>query len=446
MLEQANALLELLIKRGFQAYFIGGKCRNELNNEFHETKAQIKDIDIVTNAKVEDLLKLFPSAKLCGAAFQVVIVNFGGVEFEVATYRRDIYNSITKGVIAQPATIVAKTLDEDRERRDFTINAITQNLDGQYIDFKYKYRNKNISSVNDIKNRVIRAIGNPTQRFQEDPIRMLRAFRFMSQLGYEIEPVTLKSIQSNLKLLQLIPHERFGPEFNKIISGNFAYATIILMRQIGVFDLYIKNSYVNSNVKLLPNIFDLSEEHLQSLTEINIKKEVKFTTMELWAYLLQPLGSEVARINLESFYPINKDEIEKVEWLIQHYDLILSDDLRLAIYNAKTGIVRRKKLMCMKELLINLCRIYKKMDYIKYKKIDKIILDQFCSRPYFAEQLNISGQYLMDLTGLQAGPWISEVKEKIILNLIAEKNYPYNEDNYNKIVQNSVNEILHKQL
>ena len=440
MVEQAKALLNILLKRGFEAYFIGGKCRNDLHNQYHEMKVSVKDIDIVTNATITDLKKIFPSCKVRGESFQVIAVIFGGEEFEVATYRRDIYN-IIKGKIEKPQTVIAQTLDEDRERRDFTINAIAQKSDGNYIDYKYNYRNKKVSGTNDIKNKIIRAIGNPKQRFEEDPLRILRAFRFMSQLGYEIEKQTLIAIANNLQLLELIPHERIGMEMNKLIAGNFAYATLILMKEMGFFNLNIKNSIDGAQI-FLPNFNDITDEHLQNLTILNLKSDVKLTAIEIWTFLLQPLGKEIAKKNLESFRPLTNDEIEKVEWLIENYNLVNSEDIKISIYNARTGIVKRYKIPCMKELLISLSKIHTKMNKKKYIGIEKKLVDIFCSRPYFEEQLTINGEELIEITGKVAGPWISQVKEQIILNIINEVKYPRDQNKYDIIVKKSIDEIL----
>lgn len=440
MVERAKALLNILLKRGFEAYFIGGKCRNDLHNQYHETKVSIKDIDIVTNATVDNLKKIFPNCNVRGESFQVVAVPFGGEEFEVATYRRDIY-SIVKGKISNPETVIAKKLDEDRERRDFTINAIAQNINGDYIDYNYSYRNKKISAITDLKDKVIRAIGNPKQRFEEDPLRILRAFRFMSQLGYEIEKQTLAAIVNNIKLLELIPHERIGMEMNKLITGNFAYMTLILMKEMGFFKLKIKNS-IDGVQTFLPNFNDIKDDHLQKLTMLNLKSISKLTTLETWTFLLQPLGKEIAKKNIESFRPLNNDEIEKVEWLIENFDLVDSENIKMSIFNARTGIIKRYKIPCMKEMLISISRIRIKLNKTKYEKIEEKLLDAFCSRPYFEEQLEVNGDQLIELAQKPAGPWIAQVKEKILFNIINEAKYPRVEEKYNEIVQKSIEEVL----
>ena len=446
MIEQAKALLNILLKRGFEAYFIGGKCRNELHNQYHEPKVKVKDVDIVTNATISELKKIFPTCNVRGESFQVVAVVFGGEEFEVATYRKDVYNVVKskseKGKIKKPDTIVVQQLDEDRERRDFTINAIAQKNDGIFIDYFYLYCNQKVSAINDLKNKVIRAIGNPKKRFTEDPLRILRAFRFMAQLGYEIEKNTLNAIINNLELLELIPHERIGIEMNKIITGNFAYMTLMIMKELGFFKLNIKNS-IDGVQTFFPDFEKIPKEYLEKIVLLNLKSDSKITEIEVWAFILQPLGSKMARKNLESFRPLNNDGIEKVEWLINNYDLVNSENFRMAIFNARTGIVKRHKIPCMKELLISLSRIRAKLDN-KYNNVEIKLLSAFCSRPYFEEQLLINGEQLIELTKKEAGSWITQVKERILLNLINEIKYPYEQDKYDEVVLKSIKEIIGK--
>jgi tRNA nucleotidyltransferase/poly(A) polymerase len=354
--EEAKTILDLFHKRGYEAYYIGGKCRNELHSKYHpDAKVEVKDIDIITNATVDEILTIFPNAGLRGESFQVAVVEFGGCEFEIATYRKDIYDEAelkASNKIVKPQTTVATKLDDDRERRDFTINAIAQDVDNNYIDYIYTYRNKKISSMQDIKDGVIRAIGNPKLRFEEDPLRILRAFRFMAQLGYVIEKQTLKTIESNLKLLEKIPHERISGEFNKILLGRFAAETLALMKSIGVFKIKVFNSIQNASASLLPGLNDIDDQYFYNLNKYNSKMNEKQlpSVIELWAILLKPLGHEQARTNLETIYPLSLNDIEKIEWMIQYWSIIDSTDIKNDIFKARTGIVNRYKLMCMREL------------------------------------------------------------------------------------------------
>lgn len=437
MVNGASAVMNLLIKRGFETYYIGGKCRTEIHNKLHLDKIQIKDIDIVTNATSKDIKQLFPNSNIRGESFQVVVVNFGGFEFEVATYRQDIYEeSLTGDAIVKPKTVVASNLDDDRERRDFTINAIAQDIDGNYIDYKYIYRNRKISAINDIHNKQIRAIGNPKLRFTEDPLRILRAFRFAAQLGYQIEKQTLKAIENNLNLLEKIPHERIALEMNKLILGRHASDILKLMKCIGVFNIKTKNA-LNVPTTILPSINVLTDEQLDVL---NILNSSKFTIepIEAWTLLLKPLGSETAKINLESIQALNNIDIRKVEWLIDHFTLTESEDLKNDIFKSKVGIIKDLKFNGMKDLIKKLCAINTKLGH--KEKAEKLMY-AFCSRPYFDEQIKVNGETLMKIANKGPGQWISVVKEKLLFKLINTEKFPKDEE-YMKLVNETVQEVL----
>jgi tRNA nucleotidyltransferase (CCA-adding enzyme) len=443
MLESAKVVLSLLHKRNFEASFIGGKCRVDLHNEYHPTeKIELKDIDIVTNAQVEDIKSIFPNSDVRGESFQVVVVKFGGHEFEIATYRKDIYNSedLKGDKIARPKTEVAKDLDEDRSRRDYTINAIAQDIEGNYNDYVYSYRNKKISSMRDIKDKLIRAIGNPKQRFEEDPLRIIRGFRFMSQLGYEIEKQTLKAMSNNLFLMEKIPHERISGEFNKLLVGKHVASTLKLMQEIGVFQLKVFNGIKNQNVVMLPALNTMAEEDFNVLETFN-RNNLLLSHIEAWTVLLKQLGKDKAKENLESIYPISQVDIEKVEWLIDHFDLIDEEDYRNAIFKARDGIVDRMKLMCMRELLKRLCKIRTVLDPEYKDKAHKLIED-FCARPYFHEQLKVNGDELMTIANEKPGKWINTAKEKLLFKLINSNRFPKEQDKYMELVHESIEEAL----
>lgn len=450
MIEEAKVVLTLLQKRGFQAHYIGGKCRVELHNQFHpEEKLEVKDIDIVTNALNDKVKEIFPNSNERGESFKVVAVKFGGFEFEVATYRKDVYDmeEVKKSKkIVRPEVELAQSLDEDRARRDFTINTVAEDVDGNYIDYVYTYRNKKISAMKDIKEGILRAVGNPKQRFEEDPLRILRMFRFLSQTGYEIEKQTLKAVISNLKLIEKIPHERIGPEMNKLLAGRYASTALQMMREIGFFDLKIPNSVAGKPTQFLPGMKELTNEYLNVVDIFNANNKGE-ATLELWTLLLKPLGKEKAKESLESFYPVNKEDIERIEWMIDNFMIIESEDMRNAIYEARTGIVKRLGLPCMGDLLRRVARVH----VILYgdddhKNKQRLLLDAFRMRPYFPEQLEVTGEQMMEIANEGPGPWIGTAKEKLLLKIINSNPLIKNKDErYMSLVKESVEEAVFQQ-
>jgi len=204
-LSARDAALELarqLKSAGHEAYFAGGSVRDRLME--HEPK----DYDIATSAPPVEVMKLFPGSNEVGAHFGVVIAKHGGHHVEIATFRTD--GSYKDG--RRPESVTFSTPEEDAKRRDFTINGLFEIPEtGEVIDF--------VGGLTDLKAGVIRAIGDPKARFNEDGLRLLRAVRFAARLGFSIEPVTDAALRDCAPLLDRISPERIREEFSKILTS-----------------------------------------------------------------------------------------------------------------------------------------------------------------------------------------------------------------------------------
>lgn len=198
----AQQLAAVLTEAGHTAYFAGGCVRDKLLDLVP------KDYDIATSATPAEVLKLFPGSNEVGAHFGVVIVKHQGHHVEIATFRTD--GSYKDG--RRPDSVIFSTPEEDAQRRDFTINGLFEDpVSGKIID--------HVGGMADLDARLIRAIGDAEQRFQEDALRLLRAVRLSTTLDFPIEPLTLAAIQSNAHLLERISPERIRDEFSKIITS-----------------------------------------------------------------------------------------------------------------------------------------------------------------------------------------------------------------------------------
>ncbi len=199
--DAARDLARRLKTAGHEALFAGGCVRDRLLG--HEPK----DYDIATSAVPSEVMALFPGSNEVGAHFGVVIAKYGGHHVEIATFRTD--GSYRDG--RRPETVTFSTPEEDAQRRDFTINGLFENPEtGEVIDF--------VGGMADLKAGIIRAIGDPTARFNEDGLRLLRAVRFASRLEFRIEAETLASLKDRASLLDRISPERIRDEFSKILT------------------------------------------------------------------------------------------------------------------------------------------------------------------------------------------------------------------------------------
>ncbi len=210
-------IVKTLLESGYQAFFVGGFVRDYL------LKIDISDIDITTDATPKEVEEIFENTKATGIKFGTVTVFYKGYQYEVTTFRTEgkyINHRKPKDVS------FAKTLKEDLQRRDFTINGLAMDISGKIIDL--------FEGKKDLENKLIRSIGNPDIRFEEDALRILRAFRFVSKLGFDIEEKTFMSIRKNMELLNKIPIERVIVEINKIFKNPYYIKTISLMNQSNI--------------------------------------------------------------------------------------------------------------------------------------------------------------------------------------------------------------------
>ena len=202
-MQARDAALEVarhLIAAGHEALFAGGCVRDRLLGR------EASDVDIATSARPEEVLKLFPGSNEVGAHFGVVIVKHQGVHVEVATFRTD--GSYKDG--RRPESVEFSTPEEDAKRRDFTVNGLFEHPDtGEVIDYT--------GGVADLHAGILRAIGDPCARFNEDALRLLRAVRFSATLEFEIDGDTKAAIITCAHLLVKISPERIRDEFSKIL-------------------------------------------------------------------------------------------------------------------------------------------------------------------------------------------------------------------------------------
>ena len=200
--EKVEKIIEILTNAGFEAYAVGGCVRDFLLDRTP------KDYDITTNALPKEVKRLFRRTVDTGIAHGTVTVLMGKESYEVTTYRIDGKYSDSR----HPDSVTfSPSLEEDLVRRDFTINAMAYNPETGYVDL-FKGRE-------DLENKVIRAAGDPHKRFSEDALRILRAFRFSAELGFEIEPETLKAAGELKENLKLISAERIRDELFKLLTS-----------------------------------------------------------------------------------------------------------------------------------------------------------------------------------------------------------------------------------
>ncbi|MBY0370916.1 CCA tRNA nucleotidyltransferase [bacterium] len=213
----ALRLLRALKAKGYQALFNGGCVRDRLLG-----KAP-KDFDIATSATPEQVQALFEKTVLVGAHFGVVVVVEEGESFEIATFRSE--GAYLDG--RHPTQVAFSTVEKDAQRRDFTVN-------GLYWDGESEKPLDLVNGQADLAARVIRTIGKPEERFEEDHLRLLRAVRFAVQLGFEIEPQTFAAVKALAPKIASVSAERTRDELTKILTSPAPGRGIRLLDETGL--------------------------------------------------------------------------------------------------------------------------------------------------------------------------------------------------------------------
>jgi len=255
-------LLDKISNAGFEAYAVGGFVRDSLIG------IKTNDIDVCTSATVKDLCKIFKNVILIKEKYGSVIVKFKRVRFEITTFRKETSYSDNR----HPDFVeIITDLKDDLLRRDFTINAICMDKTGQIIDL--------LGAINDINNKTICMIGNPTERLKEDSLRILRAIRFSSKLGFKLDEYLENAIIDNRSYLEKLSFYRKKDELNKILSLKNASLGIDLIKRFSLETFLGIN--ISSDFVITKDIYGMwaqieySNKYPFNKKEINLINSVK---------------------------------------------------------------------------------------------------------------------------------------------------------------------------
>lgn len=215
--EKARAIVRRLGEEGFKAYFAGGCVRDRVLG------VEAKDFDIATDARPEVVQRIFDHTIAVGARFGVIVVVLDGEPFEVATFRADAPYMDGR----RPSAVHYGRIEEDAKRRDFTIG-------GMYYDPANDRVIDLVGGMRDLRAGIVRAIGNPFERFAEDRLRILRAVRFASRLGFTIDPGTWAAVKRASPSIRDIAAERIGEELVMIMTDGAAARGMDLLLESGL--------------------------------------------------------------------------------------------------------------------------------------------------------------------------------------------------------------------
>ena len=430
---EVRDIIQKLQKEGFEAYIVGGCVRDFLRG------VEPEDWDVTTNAKPEEIQKIFPESFYSNQFFTVTVQTGSRKprlkEIEATTYRSEAKYTDKR----HPDEIkFAKTIKEDLTRRDFAVNAMALEIQNESAELKV------IDLYNgqkDLGNRVIKAVGNAEERFGEDALRMMRAIRFTVTLGenWQIETKTAQAIKKNSPWLQAISRERIRDEFLKIIMSERAASGIELLRELGLLKYIIPE--LEEGYKITQNkhhIYECYEHSLRSLdyaTKENFNKYVRLAALlhdvgkprtkrgegpDATFYGHEIVGAKMtAQILNRLKFP--KKDIEKIVKLVRYHLFYYNVDE--VSESSVRRLVRQVGPENMEELLqVRMAdRIgsgVPKAEPYKLRHL-KYVIEKVSQDPISVKMLKVSGNDVMKILSIPPGPKIGQVLD-ILLGYVLE--------------------------
>ncbi|MFA6080976.1 MAG: HD domain-containing protein [Patescibacteria group bacterium] len=416
-------LLNKFKKNKFQIYIVGGAVRDALLNK------QVDNWDFTTNATPEQIQKLFPEA-FYNNVYGTVSIPQDKIIFEITPFRKESDYSDSR----HPEKIEwAKTVEEDLSRRDFTINSIA--FDGENIIDPY-------NGQKDLLNKLIKAVGDPDIRFKEDALRLLRAIRFTSQLGFLIEDATRNSIQKNASLITKISAERIRDEFLKILSGDHPAEGVLFLKSTGLL------SYILPEVDIcftIPqkspkrhHVYDVGTHLIMALKNCPSKDPVtRFATLIhdigkaktfhkdektdlITFYNHEVVGKKQAEIIADRFKLSNKQKDKLVILVAEHQFTVSETQTDKAVRRFIRGVTK-EYLQDMLDLRIA-DRIGSGATPTSWRtELFIKRLEEVQKQPFQIKDLKIDGKDIMKILKIKPGPKVGEILKKLFDQVVEGK-------------------------
>jgi len=424
-----------LIDNNYEAYLVGGCVRDLLLNK------KPKDWDITTNARPEDIQKIFPNSFYENRFFTVGVKTESSDPtlkvIEITTFRKESKYSDFR----HPDEVeFAQKLEEDLKRRDFTINALAINKDLEVLDY--------FDGLKDLKNKLIKTVGKPEERFKEDPLRMLRAVRLACELNFDIEKNTLETIKNIANFIQLIAKERVRDEFIKIIMSKNAVRGLELLREsnllIEIIPELVRCYKVEQNKHHKYDVYTHLLKSLEYAVNKNYSLEIRLAALfhdigkpltkegegpECTFYNHEIVGAKMTKnILIRLRFP--KKIVDKVVHLVRHHMFYLEIDKvtmsavrRLA---KRLGLENLEDFFKLREADRIGSGVQKAVPYrLRYLKY---LIHKSQLEPITPKILKVNGNTVMEILKISSGPkvgWILKILLEEIIDCPEKNNEEY---------------------
>ena len=370
---RARPVLELLASAGYEAYFVGGAVRDTLMGK------DIDDVDIATSATPEQVKKIFSNTVDVGIEHGTVLILYKGESFEITTFRTE---ASYKDYRRPDSVTFVTSLYEDLKRRDFTMNAIAMDLNGLLYD--------PFNGQEAIHTQMIQTVGHADERFREDALRILRAVRFVSQLGFSLHEDTRIALGKNAPLLTYIAQERKTAEFQKMLLGQYPQKALKIAADEGLFtyfpELGLLAERIESFLSLPLNRLESLEEWLALMALFCDQDQTMYRHWKLPSKQLKTIGMLVAEVRKRELANVTASKIYQLG-----LDYTLSVERTWSVFSESTP---------------NFGRILEIHDRMPIRK---------------ESVLAVTGNDLMNWANKAGGPWIKELMNEVINGILDER-------------------------
>lgn len=432
--EYVNKIIYILESNGYEAYLVGGCVRDNIIGK------KPYDYDVATNATPKELETIFRDYKIVdiGKKFGTITIVMKEGQVEVTTFR--IEDKYIKGRKPMDVKYISN-LTEDLKRRDFTVNAIAYNPKVGFID--------PFGGINDLKLRTIRCVGDPNERLKEDYLRILRAVRFATQLGFTIDVQTANACAKFSSKLKDISKERIRDEFIKILLSDKPSYGIRLMKDLGILQVILP--------EMIPAIgFDQRNPHhdltvFEHTLEVldNAPKVLEVRVAALFHDIGKPYTFKLDENGIGHFYGHEKTSVEITKEVLTrlHFSneviknsLVLINEHMNYSKDLNKKYVKRQLQRIGYDNLNNLIdlqiadKLSKKGDKdLSYFEEKRRILREIVEEPYLRNHLNVNGDDLKAL-GIEEGPLLGEILD-YLLEVVIENPKKNNKSDLLEIVK-----------
>lgn len=441
-MERGVEALQRLKDAGYEAYFVGGCVRDSLlagkSGSETELPAGKVDIDVTTDASPRQIKAVFSDMRTVDTGIKhgtvTVVLPPGGaggdsMPVEITTYRTETGYSDGR----HPDSVeFTRSLTEDLKRRDFTVNAMAMDADGNIID--------PFGGRRDLEARILKAVGDPDERFREDGLRIMRALRFSSVLGFAIERKTEEALSRNRRMLLKLSEERIFSEFKKLVTGGNAgvvvrgyidvlgavFPELLAMKGFQQHNEYHRYDVLEHCVRAMETVMTVPENRLHMKMAAlfhDVGKPLTYSEEDNGRghfYGHASKGAEVAAEVMERFRA-DKALTERVVTLVRYHDLIFEEDERL---------LKKWMRRFTPEVLFEILEI-KRADNLatgnmgeplkaKFSRISSMMEEIICQGQCFSlRDLAVDGKALMAL-GVKQGPEVGRILESLLKAVVED--------------------------